>query len=123
MSPDAEFVKTQNEVERIKLQQITEQLTSTQKKQLVDEALELKKAQDKEPNKSILPTLTIVDIPRKTLDPISLSPLSSKSNHTVFYNEQLSTNGIVHLSTLTRIPMHTIPEQYRDMIPIFASVC
>lgn len=121
MNPDHEYARKELEIEHQKIAEIEQRLTEENRRQINEQAENLRKSQEHEPSKEILPTLTMADVSKQIPEPVHLQRNTVASDE-VLINEQ-ATNGIVYVSTQTVFEdMDKIPSELLPYIPLLTSL-
>ena len=117
MEPDADYNAKKQQVESDKLANIESTLDLAQKEQIVEDALALLERQKDPGDESILPKVTLADIP-KTIDYPAAKV--AKAADLPAYTYKSSTNGISYSQIVTQMPAFT-RKQY-EYLPYFCSI-
>lgn len=99
--PDADISARKQRAERNKLDHIQSTLTESEKAFIVEQAAALKQRQDAEDDPSILPQVTLVDVPEKERS-VSGKQLNSDSTPVHLYGA--GTNGLVYQQVIYQLP-------------------
>lgn len=92
--PDAKYMEKSNKHEAEKLSKIDEKLSEQEKKNIIEQARDLKLNQESVQDVDILPTLTVQDIPiEEEKTPFSLEEIEGQK---LYYFDR-PTNGVTHL--------------------------
>lgn len=114
--PDENFSKEQNEEEVARLNSNLEKLTIEDRNDIYERGLRLAEKQKEEEDVSVLPTLTIKDIPQQSeFYPVTFSDIGLKH----IQKRITDCNGVVYMSALKEISY--IPPNYYKFLPLFTS--
>lgn len=114
MKPDENFVKALTTEESERLNSKLETLTKEDKEIIYKRSVELAERQKKDEDVSVLPTLTVEDIPRKgDFYPLQFSDLNSKK----VQKRIVDTNGLVYMNAAKDISY--LPSKYYKYLPLF----
>ncbi|KAG7194573.1 Mitochondrial presequence protease [Scheffersomyces spartinae] len=117
--PDASFANELITEEATRLESQVKNLDDSDKKIIYDRALQLKEKQEQEEDISVLPTLTLKDIPR-TGDFYPLEFSNIKNNEESLLQKRIvDTNGLIYAAGLKDLSF--LPSKYYPYLPIFAS--
>jgi presequence protease len=132
MRPDPEFEVKLKEREKTKLAERLNVLSEAEKEEVYKAGLALLQAQGESQDVSVLPTLTVDDIPKqepsypliketkhpRASEGLSTPVLSGKRQDTDVYWRHAATNGITYFKAL--IPLNGLPSELRPYLSIFA---
>ena len=114
--PDENFSKEQHDDEISRLNSSLENLTPEDGNDIYERGLRLAQKQKEEEDVSVLPTLTIKDIPQRgEFYPVTFSDVGLKN----IQKRITDCNGIVYMSALKEISY--MPPQYYKFLPLFTS--
>jgi len=114
MEPDESFGKNLASEETERLQSKVEALTEEDKEIIFKRSVELAEKQKKEEDVSVLPTLTIKDIPRKgDFYPLDFADVNSKK----LQKRIVDTNGLIYMNATKDISY--LPSKYYKYLPLF----
>lgn len=127
MAPDADLNNRVIEREKARLADINQTLTDEQKQSIVTLAADLKARQNQKDDESILPKVTLADVPEEIPVP---SPDHQTDTQATTLNTgtsdipvpkltqyQAGTNGISYVQTL--LPLPTLSDELLDALPLF----
>lgn len=117
LKPDTTMGERQQAQVRDALEKIQKQLTPEQQRQIIDQARELKEAQESPEDLSCLPTLTLADIPPEEL-PVKVK-VGTTGQVTSYWFDQ-PTNGIG--TVILNFSIADLTEQQRAHLPVFSSL-
>ena len=117
LTPDAELNQRKEQAELSRLQSINESLSDNQKQQIIELAAALKERQAQEDDESILPKVTLDDVPKSGME---VHPDSTSINNTSIHRYSAGTNGLVYQQAIFTIP--DLPEQLVSLLPIYSNV-
>ena len=117
--PDTEFSARKEAHEKRILSNIKAKLSEEEKQAIVDQALELKRRQNEEQDASILPKVTLADVPlsESHIDP-ELHTLPHSKQELATYN--VGTNGLVYQQVVHEIPK--LDEALYAYLPYYTSI-
>jgi Zn-dependent M16 (insulinase) family peptidase len=118
MNPDETFVQKEADEVQQQLAAIQAKLTEQQKKEIISLQKELKVRQEMKQDVSILPTLTLADIPKTTQ---KTETIKKKSKGIDVTWVPQPTNGLIYYRGLVPIP--DIPNDLLLYLPLFTTVC
>ncbi|MBN1957520.1 MAG: insulinase family protein [Desulfuromonadales bacterium] len=117
LKPDTELGPQQDAAIRQTLEQIEKQLTAEQRQQLVQQALELKAAQEQPEDLSCLPTLELSDIPPAE-KPVHVDQREDKGVREFWFDQPTNGIGVVTLN----FPITGLSDEQLTYLPVFASL-
>lgn len=117
MSPDQQIQTRIEQAEKARLDAAKEQLTDEQKQQIIDQAAALAERQTMEEDESILPKVTLQDVPLDTPALLSDSAHFGSLPYTAYGR---GTNGLVYQQLLVSLPELTDHE--RQLLSIYTLV-
>ena len=110
-------MQKETESEKKRLSHINSTMSAQEKYQIVKIAKDLKQRQEQKQDVSVLPTVTISDIPRE-IPKVEIRKKQEK-NTPVWWVPQ-PTNGLAYFRTLVPIP--SIPSDLIPYLPLFTTV-
>ncbi|WP_417222611.1 insulinase family protein [Amphritea sp.] len=116
LRPDAKLAERRDAAEAAKLEAIRQQLDDTQKQAIIDQAKALEQRQNQVDDESVLPKVTITDVPAKMHIPQGSENLF-KGFHYHFYPQ--GTNGLVYQQVIMDLP--ALSEAERQMLPLYSN--
>jgi hypothetical protein len=117
LRPDPEQGRREAQKESRRLEQIRASMDDTQIRRVVEQARELKAAQEMHDDLSCLPTLTRQDIP--AAEPALPQQRSHEAEHEVLWFDQ-PTNGIGYFSA--HLPIDYLPGELIPWLPLFCAL-
>ncbi|KAJ8396104.1 hypothetical protein AAFF_G00021770 [Aldrovandia affinis] len=117
MSPDQSFYEKQAKAEQDKLQQKTQALSESDRKDIYAKGLQLLAAQSTSQDASCLPALKVSDI--EPTIAATLVEMGSAGRVPVQFCEQ-PTNGMVYFRAMCSL--NTLPEDLKEYVPLFCNV-
>ena len=118
MRPDYELSRKKIEAEKTKLQVIKSSLSEEEMEIIVEQSRALTKRQNKEDDPSILPKVSLSDVPEELSEPPYSSSKLSPSEITHNYFEQ-GTNGITYQQIIVELPQ--IEDTLLEVLPLYTS--
>ena len=116
LRPDGELAERRDAAEKEQLAQIKASLNDQEKQQVIDRAVALQERQNQEDDESILPKVTLQDVPEDMNIP---EPLESESS-LPFTRYDRGTNGLVYQQVIMDLPALT--EQESHLMPLYSSL-
>ncbi len=116
-TPDATLEERQRAEEMARLAAVEAQLSETDRRRIVEDALRLKAQQDAKQDLSVLPTLDLADIPMRFEDVPSRDVAIGRAR-VEFYPQP--TNGITYLDV--RSDFSALTTEQKDLLPLFSRV-
>ncbi|MFY0678653.1 MAG: insulinase family protein [Neptuniibacter sp.] len=116
LRPDGELAERRDAAEKEQLEQIKASLNDQEKQQVIDRAVALQERQNQEDDESILPKVTLQDVPEDMNIP---EPLESESS-LPFTRYDRGTNGLVYQQVIMDLPALT--EQESHLMPLYSSL-
>ena len=101
LAPDTELSEYRNRLEMERLKTIKESLSTTEKKELVKLAADLRDRQMSQDDESVLPKLGLKDVPNST-DDIDFTAQKIKNFNFTSYNR--GTNGLIYQQAIRKYP-------------------
>lgn len=119
MSPSADYETLQQEAEQALLETKLSTLSEKDKQCILENGIALQEAQNAQEDLSVLPTLTIKDIPRSlsvaTIERLTVGDVP------VQYSAQ-PTNGIVYFNSLIPLNLQDLPKNLLPFLPLLCQV-
>lgn len=115
LRPDAKLAERRDAAEQAKLETIRQQLNAQQKQAIIDQAAALEQRQNQLDDESLLPKVTIDDVPAKMRIPQG-SENHLNSFHYHFYPQ--GTNGLVYQQVIMDLP--ALSEAERQLLPLYS---
>lgn len=116
MKPDSELASKRELHEELKLQALKEQLSEEKKQEIIDLAKRLEERQSLVEDDSILPKVSLSDVPENFY--IAAHRMSQVHNNDVFVYDQ-GTNGLSYLQYITKLP--ELSTEQLDYLSIFTA--
>jgi Zn-dependent M16 (insulinase) family peptidase len=117
MNPDPEYVKKQAQQEEEKLSVIKEKLLESQKSDIINMAKELKKRQELDQDLSVLPSITVSDLPR-TMEKVEVIKSKVQGVHTEWVHQPVS--DLVYFRAVSHL--QDLPEELIPYVPLFCKI-
>ncbi len=117
MTPDAKIAERQKQAELRKLAEIKAALTEDEKNHIIDQAAALKNRQAQEDDESILPKVTLQDVPKNET---FVSATKSEHNKTLISQYPAGTNGLLYQQVIFDLP--ALNEKELPLISLYSSI-
>ncbi|WP_415896367.1 insulinase family protein [Neptuniibacter sp. QD57_21] len=114
LSPDNKLAANRDAAEKAQLAQIKAGLSDADKQQLIDRAAELAERQEQVDDESILPKVTLTDVP----DEMSVPENVAVESTLPLTRYDRGTNGIVYQQVIMQLPQLTEDEQH--ILPLYS---
>ena len=114
LRPDANLAKRRDQVEADNLEAVRQQLSDTEAQALIDQAAALEERQMQEDDESILPKVTINDVP----DEMSIPEATGKDPKLPLTQYEQGTNGLVYQQIIMDLPALSDDEQ--RLLPLYS---
>jgi len=114
LRPDAELAQRRNDAEQAQLDAIAAEMTDAQKQQVIERSKALEARQMQEDDESMLPKVTIADVPTDMRIP--QGEQADASAPATWYSQ--GTNGLVYQQVIVDLPAFTEEEQ--QLLPLFS---
>ena len=101
LTPDADMAERKEKAEKQRLEKIQNALTDDDKKNIIDLTNALKARQETVDDESILPKVTLDDVPEKE---ISVEGQKTTTNHVAVHTYPTATNGILYQQVIFDLP-------------------
>ena len=116
LKPDNSLSARRKAAEQSRLEQLKQQLNDAQKQQIINQSLALQQRQQEQDDDSILPKVTLADIPPD----IKKIPLNRHEAQEICITDSAQgTNGLVYLQMVIDLP--SLPEHLLALLPLYAS--
>ena len=116
LRPDGELAERRDTAEKEQLAKIKASLNDQEKQQIIDRAVALQERQNQEDDESILPKVTLQDVPEEMNIP---EPIESESS-LPFTRYDRGTNGLVYQQVIMDLPALTEHESH--LMPLYSSL-
>ncbi|WP_420597896.1 insulinase family protein [Neptuniibacter sp.] len=116
LRPDGKLAERRDAAEKEQLAKIKASLNDQEKQQIIDRAVALQERQDQEDDESILPKVTLQDVPEDMNIP---EPEQAQSS-IPFTRYDRGTNGLVYQQVIMDLPALT--EQESHLMPLYSSL-
>ncbi|MGB0203876.1 MAG: insulinase family protein [Neptuniibacter sp.] len=116
LRPDGQLAARRDAAEKAQLAKIKASLSETDKQQVIERAAALKERQNQEDDESILPKVTLADVPTEMNIP---EPAAAKSS-LPFTRYDRGTNGLVYQQIIIELPQ--LSEQESHLVPLYSSL-
>lgn len=117
LKPDPKLAEHRHEALKQKLAKIKSGLSEQEKKQIIDQALQLQKRQNAEHNPDVLPQVTLADVPSEVKVATGVCGKINKSRY-CYYPQ--STNGLVYHDIIFSLPQ--LDNRLREMVPFYCEL-
>ncbi|PCK09073.1 MAG: peptidase M16 [Alteromonadaceae bacterium] len=117
MVPDSELAARTEQAELAKLAAIKQQLSPQQSEAIVAQAKALKARQAQEDDESILPKVTLADVPKENTH---VNGDVTSSNNVPLHQYQAGTNGLVYQQVIYQMP--ELAEDSLPFLPLYSSL-
>ncbi|MBV0931790.1 insulinase family protein [Marinobacterium weihaiense] len=114
LRPDAELAERRDAAEAARLAQIKAGLNDEQKQQIIQQAQALEARQQQVDDDSILPTVTLEDVPAELKLPTATELAQGVLNTTLFH---AGTNGLVYQQVIIDLP--NLNEDQQALLPLY----
>lgn len=114
LRPDAELADRREAAEAARLAQIKSGLTDTEKQAIIDRAAALEARQAQIDDDSVLPCVTLEDVPAELNLPTATDLASGPANTTLF---NAGTNGLVYQQVIVDLP--DLDESEQALLPLY----
>lgn len=117
LEPDQQLRHKEEQAQQEKLAHLAASLSETDKKQIVDRALALQKAQEEEENLDCLPTLKLTDI-KSTETAVDLLEEAHDGATLTFCDQPTNGIGYLHLN----LPLGALSAEHLPLLPLFSAL-
>lgn len=117
LSPNAELSSRKDQAEKEKLAQIKAELSDDEAQNIIELTQALKERQDQIDDESILPKVTLEDVPAAEASTTGETHTLSNTNHTPITRYNAGTNGLVYQQVIYHLPALT--QQQLNVLPLY----